>query len=168
MQTYRVLVRAWRRLVTPDIARRLLVKAPFLDQHHRHLAEANLVIVQIRARIEHQRRIVATLDADEDSASKAKDVQTRMENTLKHMIRGRAFVLEDLKRAAFDFNQPEWLRARAMELRGIAADIKTGGSKAAYAHTCGIIRSACQTRKGSACRPTSAFGLWISLVSCRI
>jgi hypothetical protein len=104
------------------------VKALFLDQLHRHLGEANLVIVQIRARIDQQRRIVAVLDADEDRAGKAKDAQSRLENTLQRMIRGRAFILEDLTRAAVDFDRPEWLRARAMEVRSMAVT-KTGDVK---------------------------------------
>ena len=104
------------------------VKAPFLDPLHRHLGEANLVIVQIRARIEQQRRFVAILDADEDRARKAKDTQTRLENTLQRMIRGRAFILEDLNRAAVDFDRPEWLRTRAIEVRSIA-DTKIGDVK---------------------------------------
>ena len=104
------------------------MKAPFLDQLHRHLGEANLVIVQIRARIEQQRRVVAILDADEDRARKAKDGQSRLEKTLQRMIRARAFILADLNRAAVDFDRPEWLRARAMEVRSIA-DTKTGDVK---------------------------------------
>jgi hypothetical protein len=57
------------------------------------------------------------LDAKEDRARKAKDAQSRLENTLKRVIRGRAFILEDLKRAAADFDQPEWLRAPMRWLR---------------------------------------------------
>jgi hypothetical protein len=104
------------------------VKALFLDQLHRHLGEANLVIVQIRARIEQQRRVLTILDADEDRARKAKDAQSRLENNLQRMIRGRAFILEDLNRAAVDFDRPAWLRARAIEVRGIA-DTKIGDVK---------------------------------------
>jgi hypothetical protein len=77
--------------------------------------------------MEHQRLLLATLD--EDRARKATDAQSRLENTLKRMIRARAFILEDLNRATVDLDQPEWLRARAREVRGIAADIKTGEAK---------------------------------------
>ena len=61
-------------------------------------------------------------------ARKAKEAQSRLENTLQRMIRGRAFILEDLNRAAVDFDRPEWLRARAMEVRSIA-DTKIGDVK---------------------------------------
>ena len=128
IQSYRVLWCEGIALADHWISSEVPVKASFLDQLHRHLGEANLVIVQIRARIEQQRRVVAVLDADENRARKAKETQSRLENTLQRMIRGRAFILEDLNRAAVDFDRPEWLRARAIEMRGIA-DTKIGDVK---------------------------------------
>ena len=92
-----------------------------LNQHLRHLGEANLFIVQTRARIERQRLLLATLDA---GGRKAKYSLTRSETTLQGMLQGRALILEDLNRPAIGFlDEPEGLRGRAREARAIADDI---------------------------------------------
>jgi len=57
-----------------------------LKQHLRHLGEANLLIVQTRARIERERLLLAILDADGHKGRKAKNSLTRFENTLQGML----------------------------------------------------------------------------------
>ena len=95
-----------------------------LNQQLRHLGEANLLIVQTRARIERGRLLLAILDADGHKGRKAKDSLTRSENTLQGMLQGRALILEDLNRSAIGFlDDPEGLRGRAREARAIADDI---------------------------------------------
>ena len=95
-----------------------------LNQQLRHLGEANLLIVQTRARIERGRLLVAILDADGHKRRKAKNSLTRSENTLQGMLQGRALILEDLNRSAIGFlDEPAGLRGRAREARAIADDI---------------------------------------------
>jgi len=94
-----------------------------LNQHLRHLGEANLFIVQTRARIERERLLLAILDAGGHKGRKAKYSLTRSETTLQGMLQGRALILEDLNRSAIGFHEPEGLRGRAREARAIADDI---------------------------------------------
>lgn len=70
------------------------IRAQELDPHRRHLAEANLLIVQARARIERQHLLLETFDTDE-RARKTKDALVKSEKTLKGMLRGRTLILED-------------------------------------------------------------------------
>jgi hypothetical protein len=101
-----------------------------LNQHLRHLGEANLLIVQTRARIERERFLLANLDADGHKGRKAKYSLTRSETTLQGMLQGRALILEDLNRPAIGFlDEPEGLRGRAREARAIADDITAGEGK---------------------------------------
>jgi hypothetical protein len=117
-----------RRLITTGLAARKAapMTAQQLNQHLRHLGEANLFIVQTRARIERQRLLLATLDA---GGRKAKYSLTRSETTLQGMLQGRALILEDLNRSAIGFHEPEGLRGRAREARAIADDITARAGK---------------------------------------
>jgi hypothetical protein len=100
-----------------------------LDPHRRHLAEANLLIVQACAQIERQRLLLETFDTDE-RARNAKDALAKSEKTLEGMLRGRALILEDLNRGGNGgFDQPERFRRRARVMRAIAPDLNTRETK---------------------------------------
>ena len=71
------------------------MRAQDLDPHRRHLAEANLLIVQARAHVERQRLLLEKFDTDE-RARKAKAALAKSEKTLEGMLRGRTLILEDL------------------------------------------------------------------------
>jgi hypothetical protein len=105
------------------------MRAQELDPHRRHLAEANLLIVQARARIERQRLLLETFDTNE-RARKANDALVKSEKTLEGMLRGRALILEDLNRGDLgDIDRPERFRRRANVARAIAHDLNTHETK---------------------------------------
>jgi hypothetical protein len=105
------------------------MRAQELDPHRRHLAEANLLIVQARARIERQRSLLETFDTNE-RARKAKDALVKSEKTLEGMLRGRALILEDLNRGDLGgIDRPERFRRRANVARAIAHDLNTHETK---------------------------------------
>jgi hypothetical protein len=105
------------------------MRAQELDPHRRHLAEANLLIVQARARIERQRLLLETFDTNE-RARKAKDALVKSEKTLEGMLRGRALILEDLNRGDLGgIDRPERFRRRANVARAIAHDLNTHETK---------------------------------------
>ena len=64
-----------------------MIPQPQLNQHLRHLAEVNLLIVKGLARIEHQRSLLSRLDADAPKGCKATDPLSRLENTLQSLVR---------------------------------------------------------------------------------
>jgi hypothetical protein len=98
-----------------------MIPQPQLNQHLRHLAEVNLLIVKCRARIEHQRSLLSRLDADGPKGCEPKDSLSRLENTLQSLVCGHVLILEDLNRSAVSFfDQPELLLGRAREARLIA------------------------------------------------
>jgi hypothetical protein len=100
-----------------------------LDPHRRHLAEANLLIVQARARIDRERLLLETFDTNE-RALKAKDALAKSEKTLEGMLRGRALILEDLNRGDLSgLDQPERFRQQANVARAIAHDLNTRDAK---------------------------------------
>jgi hypothetical protein len=94
MQTYSVLGGECG-IVTENWVRKVVavMRSQELDPHRRHLAEANLLIVQARAQIERQRLLLETFDTDE-RARKAKDALAKSEKTLEPMLRGRALILK--------------------------------------------------------------------------
>jgi hypothetical protein len=105
------------------------MRAQDLDPHRRHLAEANLLIVQARARIVRQRLLLETFDTNE-RARKAKDALVKSEKTLEGMLRGRALILEDLNRGDLGgIDRPERFRRRANVARAIAHDLNTHETK---------------------------------------
>ena len=105
------------------------MRAQELDPHRRHLAEANLLIVQARARIERQRLLLETFDTNE-RARKANDALVKSEKTLEGMLRGRALILEDLNRCDLGgIDRPERFRRRANVARAIAHDLNTHETK---------------------------------------
>ena len=105
------------------------MRAQELDPHRRHLAEANLLIVQARARIERQRLLLETFDTNE-RARKAKDALVKSEKTLEGMLRGRALILEDLNRGDLGgIDRPERFRRRANVARAISHDLNTHETK---------------------------------------
>jgi hypothetical protein len=101
------------------------MRARELDPFRRQLAEANLLIVQVRTRIERQRFFLETFDTVE-WARKVRDALARSEKTLEAMLRGRALILEDLNRGdRGGFEQPQRFRRRAQLARAIAHDLNT-------------------------------------------
>jgi hypothetical protein len=105
------------------------MRAQELNPHRRHLAEANLLIVQARARTERQHLLLETFDTNE-RARKAKDALVKSEKTLEGMLRGRVLILEDLNRGDLGgIDRPERFRRRANVARAIAHDLNTHGTK---------------------------------------
>jgi hypothetical protein len=105
------------------------MRAQELDPHRRHLAEANLLIVQARAHVERQRLLLEKFDTDE-RPRKAKAALAKSEKTLEGMLRGRTLILEDLNRADIGgIDQPERFRRRANVARAIAHDLNTHETK---------------------------------------
>ena len=105
------------------------MRAQELDPHRRHLAEANLLIVQARARIERQRLLLEKSNTDE-RARKARPNWRIRRKTLEGMLRGRTLILEDLNRGDIGgIDQPERFRRRANLARAIAHDLNTQETK---------------------------------------
>ena len=100
------------------------MRAQELDPHRRHLAEANLLIVQARARIERLRLLPEKSNTDE-RARKARPNWRIRRKTLEGMLRGRTLILEDLNRGDIGgIDQPERFRRRANLARAIAHETK--------------------------------------------